>query len=217
MSSLEQSVDYLDSMFDEALSGSSLRETSVETSSNTPYTIASESNLEPFLCVPRILSLVLSSLEENWDFDASKDLKYDLNQVLPVIEFYRQKNHIPANVPTAMGLSILRYVLENMRESFLPVDHYSAWLHVALLFDISLQTRLLQSLLRDLPLLAKIILDRIVTVLSQLLLACGAPHFRVTRRPRGPSCPHPPRHRAVSDSRAAEAGPPAHGGRKEGV
>ena len=174
-SSLESSVDFIDSMVDEAFSESALRITSNENGSRIQDVIAPANGIEPLLCVPRILTLLLSSLEENWHFDTSMELSYDLNQVLPVIDFFNQNNRLPAGIQTPLGLSILYYILSNLKVSFIPMQHYSAFLHTALLFDASLQVHLLQTILRDLSLFEKVIMDRIITLFSQLFMACGCP------------------------------------------
>ncbi|KAM7454086.1 hypothetical protein BLSTO_05159 [Blastocystis sp. subtype 1] len=132
ISSLESSVDYIDSVFDEALAESALRSASNDDGIRIPDVIAPDSGIEPLLCVPRILTLLLSSLEENWCFDPSMILSYDLNQVLPVIDFFRQNNRLPAGIQTPLGLSILYYILSNLKVSFIPAQHYNACLHTGL-------------------------------------------------------------------------------------
>ena len=67
---------------------------------------------------------------------------------------------------------MLLFVLENLDEGLLPAGHYDTLLLAMLLPEPSHQIRTLQSVLRDLPPFYKVILERVITTLSQLCFSC---------------------------------------------
>lgn len=69
-------------------------------------------------------------------------------------------------------VALIAYVLENLSEPLLPSVHYDSILSVMLFHDTEQQIRAMQSFLRELQPLQKVIIDRLFTSFNQHLLTC---------------------------------------------
>ena len=70
-------------------------------------------------------------------------------------------------------VAVLLFVLESLGEGLMPTDHYFTLLHIMLLYETSHQLHTIQTILRDAQPLAKTLLERIITTLSQLAFTCA--------------------------------------------
>lgn len=95
---------------------------------------------------------------------------------------------------------MLLFVLENFEDGLIPSLHYDTLLHAMLLYETTYQIHTLQSILRDLAPFYKVILEKVLTTLSQICFSCTSVST-VPPRPARSTARCAPRHRARARSR----------------
>ena len=103
-SSLERSISFIDSYMDDILTSVSSRSLALDSSRLPPTSPSllswlsfsrSPAELEPVLCVPPVLSAVLSWLEQGLSWQCAEQLQYDRSCAVDVLEFFRTHGRLP--------------------------------------------------------------------------------------------------------------------------
>ena len=113
-STLERSVSFIDTYFDDILSSASSRSISLESDHplpTSPSLLAWLSaappppEIEPVLCVPHVLTAVLAWMERGLSYQCAERLTYDRSCVVDVLEFFKSRSQLPESLDgrSAMG------------------------------------------------------------------------------------------------------------------
>ena len=101
-SSLERSISFIDSYVDDILTSVSSRSLSLDASRlPSPSLLSwlsfsrSAAELEPVLCVPPVVSAVLSWLQQGLSWQCAERLQYDRSCAVDVLEFFRTHGRLP--------------------------------------------------------------------------------------------------------------------------
>lgn len=69
-------------------------------------------------------------------------------------------------------VDVILYIIETLPNPLLPIQHYESVINAMLLSDQDMKIQLLNTFLTDLDDISKVLVDRIITCLSQLIITC---------------------------------------------
>lgn len=69
-------------------------------------------------------------------------------------------------------VDVILYTIETLPDPLLPIQHYESILNAMLLSDQDMKIHLLNTFLTDLNDISKVLVDRVITCLSQLIITC---------------------------------------------